>query len=51
MKHLKTISKPPAPAQSSVAALLPLGIKLIGIIAILDRLARAQLQAPWKTPF
>lgn len=37
--------------RSPVPATTPLSIKLDGVIQILDRVALAQLQSPWKTPF
>lgn len=48
MRHLTTITRTPAVATTAVT---PLSIKLNGIIQILDRLALAQLQGPWKAPF
>ena len=48
MRHLSTMTCSPAPA---AVTLTPLSIKLNGVIQILDRLALAQLQSPWKAPF
>ena len=48
MRHLSAITRTPAVATTTVT---PLSIKLNGIIQILDRLALAQLQGPWKAPF
>ena len=48
MKHLKAVSQVPGLA---VTTLTPLGIKLNGVLEIMDRLLLAQRQAPWKTPF
>jgi len=48
MRHVTAITRTPAAA---VTGTTPLAIKLNGIIQILDRLALAQLQGPWKAPF
>jgi len=42
------MTRSPAPA---AVTLTPLSVKLDGVIQILDRVALAQLQSPWKAPF
>ena len=51
MKHLKRVSRMPEPALASIAVILPLGIKLMGVLAFIDRLLLGEDQSPWKTPF
>ena len=48
MRHLTVMTRTPAAA---AAGITPLAIKLDGVIRILDRIALAQLQGPWKAPF
>ncbi len=50
MKHLSKVSRVPGVA-TTTTALSTLGIKLNGIIEILDRVSLAQRQSAWKTPF